>query len=340
MGSGVWAFAIGLHTFASVIFGYRLSNTTFIVAIVLLWVFIYGAAAIGVAMHPDLFTRAVAWCWIDSKYGDLRLWLHYFWIFIFEFGTVIIYGVMIAIVRVRISTNFYRSKEQARQAQDAAKLMVAYPLIYIVCTLPLATLRMYNIRNTNTRISPTWFCFAGVMITSNGWMDVLLYTLTRRIALFSDEPPTTDNGIESFGTPFRSNVFGTETSCEHAPDTSIKRRSDDTELFSILEKKPSYRPRRAKNKGPLNFAAIREKKTIEVTSEPMTDEELLAAKQLRDGNTIFPATESRDFDQESMRELWDPSGSNNSPNDDFLSTPQGGSYDIESLDFKTKPAGY
>lgn len=36
------------------------------------------------------------------------------------------------------------------------------------------------------------------MITSNGWLDVLLYTLTRRIMIFSDEPPADDNGIDNF----------------------------------------------------------------------------------------------------------------------------------------------
>lgn len=61
MGSGVWAFVIGLHTFATVIFGYRLSNAWFAIAVVLCWCFIYGLAVAGVALHPDLYVRAVSW---------------------------------------------------------------------------------------------------------------------------------------------------------------------------------------------------------------------------------------------------------------------------------------
>jgi hypothetical protein len=61
MGSGVWAFAIGLHTFATVIFGYRLSNSWFAVCVILCWCLIYGLALAGVAIHPDLYVRAVSW---------------------------------------------------------------------------------------------------------------------------------------------------------------------------------------------------------------------------------------------------------------------------------------
>ena len=41
-------------------------------------------------------------------------------------------------------------------------------------------------------------CLSACMITSNGWLDVLLYTLTRRIMVFSDAPPPDDNGIDTF----------------------------------------------------------------------------------------------------------------------------------------------
>jgi hypothetical protein len=41
-------------------------------------------------------------------------------------------------------------------------------------------------------------CLCGAMITSNGWLDVLLYTVTRRIMIFSDEPPPDNNGIDTF----------------------------------------------------------------------------------------------------------------------------------------------
>lgn len=62
LASGTWSFAIGLHTFATVIFGYRMSNTKFAIAVVFIWTFVYAMAVTGIALHPsDIYVRAVAW---------------------------------------------------------------------------------------------------------------------------------------------------------------------------------------------------------------------------------------------------------------------------------------
>jgi hypothetical protein len=62
LASGIWSFAIGLHTFAAIIFGYRLSNTKFMIAVLLIWGFVYAMAVTGIAMHSaDIYVRAVAW---------------------------------------------------------------------------------------------------------------------------------------------------------------------------------------------------------------------------------------------------------------------------------------
>ena len=45
----------------------------------------------------------------------------------------------------------------------------------------------------------SYFCFAGAMIASAGWLDVALYASTRRAIVFSGEaPPSEDTGIETF----------------------------------------------------------------------------------------------------------------------------------------------
>ena len=62
LASGVWCFAIGVHTLASVIFDYRLSQRWFFTTVVALWVFVYGISLIPVALHPqDLYVRAGVW---------------------------------------------------------------------------------------------------------------------------------------------------------------------------------------------------------------------------------------------------------------------------------------
>jgi hypothetical protein len=62
LASGVWCFAIGLHTFASVIFDYRLPNRYFYMTIVALWAFIYGVSAIGMGRYSHhLYVRSGIW---------------------------------------------------------------------------------------------------------------------------------------------------------------------------------------------------------------------------------------------------------------------------------------
>jgi hypothetical protein len=51
LGSGVWCFAIGLHTFASVILDYRLKPNYFYATVIALWVFIIGLSSIGIGIH-------------------------------------------------------------------------------------------------------------------------------------------------------------------------------------------------------------------------------------------------------------------------------------------------
>jgi hypothetical protein len=285
MASGVFSFSIGLHTFATIIFGYRLSNKVFLALCVLLWFIIYGLAIGGI--HHDTYVRAIAWCWVNPKYPGIRLWLHYFWIYCFEFGTVLVYTVMIFAVHARVQTDFYQSTEHAKRAKEAARLMIAYPIIYVVCTLPLATLRMVTTINSKHVPDTKWFCFAGAMITSNGWLDVLLYTLTRRILLFSDEPPA-DNGIETFSTLWsKAPIFGTETVCEHVPNmplgkqphlqVSTSKRSSETELEFVASNHNRIRGSKSRS----DSVSIMEKTTVEVKSEIMNSHE---RRELRKNN--------------------------------------------------------
>jgi hypothetical protein len=119
------------------------------------------------------------------------------WIFIFEFGNVFVYALIYTILLHRIRSGYYTAAE-AKRVKAISNLMVAYPVVYVICTLPLASARMAAMGGHPPSLAR--LCLAGAMITSNGWLDVLLYTLTRRIMVFSDEPPPDDNGIDTFAT--------------------------------------------------------------------------------------------------------------------------------------------
>ena len=61
MASGAWSFAIGIHTFATVVLDYRLGNVKFALVMGFILLFVYALAFAGVLMHKNLYVRAVSW---------------------------------------------------------------------------------------------------------------------------------------------------------------------------------------------------------------------------------------------------------------------------------------
>jgi hypothetical protein len=202
---------------------------------------------------------------------------------------------MYIVIQYRIKSNYYVvNSMQAQHARTAAQLMIVYPIIYIICTLPLATLRMISM-SSNSNLSFGWFCFAGAMITSNGWLDVLLYTMTRRIMLFSDSPPPDSCGIETFSMPFSGPTFrrfGTKTTCEfsgESPKQSPGGRwwmkadlesqkgsglvsfASTSNLFDLASSEARSSFPSPKSKSETFSIAVKTTTTYEVRSEPLVE---------------------------------------------------------------------
>ncbi|TKA69309.1 hypothetical protein B0A55_07951 [Friedmanniomyces simplex] len=187
LASGVFTLAIAVHSFLDIVHDFRLGHRAFLACVAVLWTFVYACALIGLALHPaDFYVRAGAWCWINAQYSRERLWLHYLWVIIAEFGTLLIYALTFLILRRRVRESFYTTSDTQLRAQSAAKLIIAYPIVYVLCTLPLVTARLTAM--AGAPVSFPALCVAGALITSNGWLDVLLYTLTRRAILSGGGP--------------------------------------------------------------------------------------------------------------------------------------------------------
>ncbi|KZM19645.1 uncharacterized protein EKO05_0004136 [Ascochyta rabiei] len=266
LGSGVWCFAIGLHTFASVILDYRLKPKAFYATIAAAWVFIIGVSSIGIGLHStNFYVRSGVWCWIHHDFKDLRLWTHYIWIFIFQFSNVLIYAFIYAILLHRIRTSYY-TPEESKRVKAISNLMVVYPVVYVICTLPLASARMAAM--TGNPPSLARLCLSGAMITSNGWLDVLLYTCTRRIMIFSDEPPADDIGFDTFSTFWHGKPtrFGGETTIEALNSRKHRKNASRSVLPSGRESQDDLFPYGSKD--------IKLVMTTQVTSEPANQEEI------------------------------------------------------------------
>ncbi|KAF7901739.1 uncharacterized protein EAF01_007038 [Botrytis porri] len=211
LASSVFIAAIACHTFLSVVKKYRAPQWAFYTAIGGCWAFVYGLAIIGVAMHPhDLYVRAAAWCWIGDQYQDERLWLHYFWIFGAMFGTILIYACIF--IYISHQSRSAPPGNQASNCHGAQPLMILYPLIYTICTIPLAAGRIAAL--AGTEVSLSYFCVAGSMIACNGWLDVLLYASTRAEIVFSEYAPGEETGLETFAFMGKGHSLGTTTTIE------------------------------------------------------------------------------------------------------------------------------
>ncbi|KAL2822692.1 G protein-coupled glucose receptor regulating Gpa2-domain-containing protein [Aspergillus cavernicola] len=188
--SGIFVLAIACHTFYLVALGRKLSYRVFVTIVIGLWVFIAILVIIPLASHgSDVFVPSGAWCWISEEYEPIRLWTHYFWIFLAEFGTVSLYAVLWFQLRRRIKQSAILGSshvESLRRLRRVVGYMVIYPIAYIVLSLPLAAGRMATAQGNTPSI--VYFCVSGALITSSGLVDVLLYTLTRKNLILESEP--------------------------------------------------------------------------------------------------------------------------------------------------------
>jgi hypothetical protein len=212
-------------------------------------------------------------CWINEEYEPDRLWTHYFWIFLAEFGTVILYSAMYFQLRRRIAASIVlgnRHVESLTRLRHVINTMVMYPVGYVVLSLPLAAGRMATARGHTPSV--TYFCVAGAMITSSGFVDVIMYAFTRRRLVLHSEH-SGDRSLNPFHHyDYRSNHITTVT-VEHKREGGL----DVSGLMSGFNPRSvDYRSGSMENiidrDNPVELSDLskvyQKTTTIEITSEP------------------------------------------------------------------------
>ncbi|POS76931.1 integral membrane protein [Diaporthe helianthi] len=185
------------------------------------------------------FVRASAWCWISEDYEELRLLTHYLYIFFAIVFPSLLYLAVFASLRSRLSHSQLESgavpdSETPRPAlrhktsrlsvmspspqasssplksppdtqpgpqinADHHRAFLIYPVIYGLCTLPLAAGRIVAMMGVHVPLG--FFCAAGALIVSNGWLDVLLWGTTRHTIVFGrleDADTSLGLGLDTF----------------------------------------------------------------------------------------------------------------------------------------------
>lgn len=160
--------------------------------------------------------------------------------FVCIFTTVVTYSFIVIYLR---RSRFHSTGQSlpSHLVEGATPLMIVYPLIYTICTTPLAIGRLYALSGHHVDLG--FFCVAGSMIASNGWLDVLLYATTRREIVFGESLVQANTGLETFAFYGKGHSFGTTTTIQatgnktkrHERSTSTRvRLSDSAEnLYSM-----------------------------------------------------------------------------------------------------------
>ncbi|CAK7228908.1 hypothetical protein SCUCBS95973_007040 [Sporothrix curviconia] len=185
--------AIAIHTYSVISRNYKPPQWVVNATCIGIWMFTYGLAFIGIAATRNgatsggFYVRASAWCWINQRFEtlpsmDIRL------------ATITVSSIGAAGPEddeiVDLETNDRIVDESFHHPG-----FLIYPIIYVVCTLPLALGRIATMAGAEVPLS--YFCAAGALITSNGWLDVLLWGSTRRNIIFGDVGEE-DVGISTF----------------------------------------------------------------------------------------------------------------------------------------------
>ncbi|EEH16451.2 hypothetical protein PABG_06538 [Paracoccidioides brasiliensis Pb03] len=197
--SGLFVLAIAAHTFGIVLMGRKLSHRWFVACVCGVWAFALLLVLIPTIQHGrHVYVPSGAWCWIDENYDADRLWTHYFWIFVSEFGSIMLYALLFFHLRHQVAQSAILGRGQTdnlRRLKRVIGYMVLYPIAYIVLSLPLAAGRMATARGQ--RLSVSYFCTAGAVIASSGFVDVIMYTVTRQALLIDSEPSNVDRFYNS-----------------------------------------------------------------------------------------------------------------------------------------------
>jgi len=162
-GSGLFVLGIAFHTFLLIVWGYKMSHKIFVTFVCGIWSMVVILMIIPLATHgAAVFVPSGPWCWIGEDHESLRLWTHYIWIFLAEFGTVCLYAVMYTQLRRQISASSILGNSQLESLKRLRRVvgyMTIYPIVYVVLSLPLAAGRMANMSGKMPSLA--FFCSAG-----------------------------------------------------------------------------------------------------------------------------------------------------------------------------------
>ncbi|KAK1984438.1 integral membrane protein [Colletotrichum cereale] len=227
LASTAFVATIAVHTYLTLVRGIRIPCPVFYGVIGFLWLLVLLMSVLGVIVTNNgagaggFYVRDGAWCWINTKYEILRVALHFIWmVLLITTGTISYVSVFV---------HFHRKDRALREVNKAAAVaeeafsdtaiglenlppmlmqvdqktdvhtrvfFLLYPLVFLLCTAPLALSHMMH--SAGVKLSTEYLIFAGVLVSSNGWLDVLVFSATRGVILFEAPVDEQNLGLDTF----------------------------------------------------------------------------------------------------------------------------------------------
>lgn len=205
LSSSLFMAIIAIHTYMSVIKDARPTQKVFYSTIVVTWVFVYALSIIPLLATRNgrevggFFVRADPWCWIHDAYENIQLLTHNLFIFISMVVTSALYISIYLSLRREAKSQAHDSGPNRTNIRLKHKpAFLVYPVIYVMCTLPLVLARIIDMAGIHIPIE--YYCFTGAIIASNGSFDCVLFGTTRHAIVFgtTDDVDVENTGLDTF----------------------------------------------------------------------------------------------------------------------------------------------
>ncbi|KAI5479501.1 integral membrane protein, glucose receptor Git3 [Pseudohyphozyma bogoriensis] len=181
IGTSLSAMLIGLYLFSVLVLAYNPPRVAVLTAIALSWSIVLVITFVGFSIQTPgipFYGPIAKWCWITPEYQYYRLWFHYLWIFATGGLIVVLYiAIIVRMVKNRTTPGGFEVKNST--AVSVAKMVLLYPLIFLLCALPSCIYRLGQIAGRSMpaallRSAPITFAISGTIYT-------IVHICTRRI---------------------------------------------------------------------------------------------------------------------------------------------------------------
>ncbi|KIM75979.1 hypothetical protein PILCRDRAFT_826830 [Piloderma croceum F 1598] len=201
-GSALATLAIAIHTFVVVMWGlYRRPYFIAYTAVGITWLFLAIFIAVHVTAHnrgASLFYTPVGyWCFIGNNHNIERYTGQYVWILLTMFVSLITYTLLSFWARGNLTvspTHWWKFRVYADSivqevdpdgCRRRAIGMIAYPVVFIIVSLPLTIIRLKTHFGSVGNLSPNFTLAVESIYALAGAFNVLLFIFTRSDLLFS-----------------------------------------------------------------------------------------------------------------------------------------------------------